>query len=455
MKKKWGVAALHSAWRNLTSGSVNRKIFGAAVTVASFTALVKIAYVLQELAVAWKFGTGDDPDAFLVAFMLPTFLVYVVAESFHLALVPTYIKLREQEGLKAAQRLVSSTMIWSLSLLGCTTVLMITTAPLYLPLIARGFSPEKLALTEHLLYILAPLVILKGVVVIGRAVLNAGERFVFAAISPVVTPILAVIFLLLADKAWGIVPLAVGLLGGTVLEIILLATALKKQGIGLHLKWYGFDPHMRQVASQYAPMLVGTFLMGSTTLVDQSMAAMLPSGSVAALNYGSKVVAFPLYLAATALGIAVVPYFSQMIAQSDWVGVRHTLNRYLGLILAITVPLTIILIIFSKPLVQLLFQRGLFTAQDTDTVAIIQIFYALQLPFYIPGILVIRLISSIQASQILMRAAFYNLITNIVLNYLLMQYLGVAGIALSTTFVYLISFVYCWLMLNKHIPELE
>lgn len=455
MKKRWGVVALHSAWSNFTSGSVNRKIFGAAVTVALFTGMVKVAYVLQELAVAWKFGTGDAPDAFLVAFMLPTFVVYVVAESFHLALIPTYIQLREQEGLQAAQRLVSSTMIWSLGILGISTVLMITTAPLYLPLIARGFSPQKLALTEHLLYILAPLVILKGVVVIGRAVLNAGERFVFAAVSPVVTPVIAVVFLLLADKAWGIIPLAVGLIGGTALEIVLLATALKKRGIGLHLKWYGFDPHLRQVASQYSPMLVGTFLMGSTTLVDQSMAAMLPSGSVAALNYGSKVVAFPLYLAATALGIAVVPYFSQMIAQSDWVGVRHTLSRYLRLIFAITVPLTIILIIFSKPLVQLLFQRGLFTAQDTYTVTVIHNFYALQLPFYIAGILVVRLISSIQSNQILMEAAFYNLLVNVTLNYLFIQYLGVAGIALSTAIVYFISFVYCWFMLKKQMPNVE
>ncbi|WP_226883529.1 murein biosynthesis integral membrane protein MurJ [Allocoleopsis franciscana] len=417
--------------------------------------MVKVAYVLQELVVAWKFGTGDDPDAFLVAFMLPTFLVYVVAESFHLALVPTYIKLREQEGLKAAQRLVSSTMIWSLGILGFTALFMVITVPLYLPVIARGFSPAKLALTEHLLYILTPIVILKGVAVIGRALLNADEQFVFAAFSPVITPVLAVVFLLLGDKAWGIFPLAAGLIVGTALEVLLVAAALKKRGIGLHLKWYGFDPHMRQVASQYLPMVVGAFLMGSTTLVDQSMAAMLSPGSVAALNYGSKVVAFPLYLGATALGIAVVPYFSQMIAQADWVGVRHTLSRYLGLIFAITVPLTIILIIFSKPLVQVLFQRGLFTTQDTHSVAVIQGFYALQLPFYIAGILVVRLISSIQANQILMEAAFYNLLSNVILNYLFLHYIGVSGIALSTAIVYLLSFVYCWFRLKKQMPKLE
>jgi putative peptidoglycan lipid II flippase len=210
---------------------------------------------------------------------------------------------------------------------------------------------------------------------------------------------------------------------------------------------------MRQVASQYAPMLVGTFLMGSTTLVDQSMAAMLPSGSVAALNYGSKVVAFPLYLAATALGVAVVPYFSKMIAQQDWVGVRHTLNRYSGSIFLITLPLTIILVVFSKPLVQLLFQRGLFTASDTNIVAEVQSFYALQIPFYISGILVVRLISTLQANHILMQASFYNLISNVILNYLFMQWLGVSGIALSTTIVYLISFTYCWTMLSKQLPK--
>jgi putative peptidoglycan lipid II flippase len=142
-----------------------------------------------------------------------------------------------------------------------------------------------------------------------------------------------------------------------------------------------------------------------------------------------------------------------MIAQADWTGVRHTLNRYLCLVFGGTVPLTISLVLFSKPLVQLLFQRGLFTAEDTDIVATIQMFYALQLPFYLAGILVVRLISSIQANQILMWAAFYNLIANIVLNKFFIHYLGVSGIALSTTVVYLISFLYCWSMLNKHMQK--
>jgi putative peptidoglycan lipid II flippase len=195
--------------------------------------------------------------------------------------------------------------------------------------------------------------------------------------------------------------------------------------------------------------------MTGTYLVDQLMAAMLPGGSVSALNYGNRVVALPLGLAATALGTVAVPYFSSMVARGDWAEVRHTLGRYLRLIFAVTVPLTLILILASRPLVRLLFERGAFTAEDSQLVARVQSFYALQIPFYIAGIMVVRVISSMQANQILLWGAAINLSVNVILNYLLMKWLGVAGIALSTSFVYLVSFLFCYTILNRRISKIE
>ena len=221
----------------------------------------------------------------------------------------------------------------------------------------------------------------------------------------------------------------------------------------LRPKWHGFDSNLRQVAGQYAPMLAGSFLMSGTWLVDQAMAAGLPSGSVSALNYANNVIAFPILLAATALGTAVLPYFSGMIASEDWAGVRHTLGRYMWLVLCATVPVTILLVVFSEPLIRVLFERGSFTAQDTEVVARTSAFYALQIPFYIAGILVVRLISSLRANHILMWGAALNLLANISLNYLLMRWFGVAGIAFSTSIVYLLSLVYCWAMLNRLMPR--
>ncbi|MDZ8238327.1 MAG: lipid II flippase MurJ [Nostoc sp. ChiQUE01a] len=444
--------SLVDRWKNLTNGSIDRQIFGAAMIVGLLTALVKVAAVGKELLVAQRFGTGDDIDAFLIALLIPSFIINVIAGSFNTALIPTYMQVREQEGTKAAQRLFCGATISGLGLLLITTILMVILAPLYLPRIAAGFSPQKLDLTFHLLCAIAPFILLSGIVVIWGAVLNAGERFALAAFSPIITPTVTVILLLML-KSWGIFALAAGLVCGAVLEIIILGIALHRQGISWLPKWYGFDTNLRQVVRQYFPMIAGGLLMCSTNLVDQSMAAMLLPGSVAALNYGNKIIAFPMSLATTALSTAVIPYFSKMIATNNWLGTRRTLKRYIQIIFVTTTLLSAFLFIFSESIVQILFQRGSFTADDTHLVARIQNCFALQIPFHVAGILVVRLISAMQANHILMWASAYNLINNIVLNYLFLHYFGVVGIALSTACVSALAFSFLSYFAHKKLKK--
>lgn len=438
------VEKISSLWMQVTTGSVNRQIFRAALTVGIGTVLVKGIAVVKELIVAWKFGTSDDLDAFLIALLIPSFIVNVVAGSFPAALIPTYIQVQEQEDQKASQKLFSGVIVWSLVLLGATTLLMIVTAPFYLPFIARGFSSGKLDLTFKLLYATSPIVILNGIITIWSAVLNARERFILAAFAPASTSVITIGFLLAFSSLRSFV-LVVGLIGGAVVEILILGAALNRQGIQLRPRWYGFDPHLRQVAGQYVPMIAGSLLMCSTGLVDQSMAAMLSPGSVAALNYGNRVIALPITLATTALSAAVIPYFSKMVAHQDWRNIRHTLQYYLKIIFIVTVPLTFFLIIFSEQITASLFQRGSFTSADTKLVASIQLYFAFQIPFYVANILIVRLISAMQLNQILMQVSGLNLIINIVLNYLFMQKMGISGIALSTSCVYIFCFFYTFI----------
>jgi putative peptidoglycan lipid II flippase len=432
--KKW-----RDFWQKLTTGSPNRQILGAALIVAVGTAFVKLAALAKELAVAYKFGTNDALDAFLIALVIPSFIVNVVASSFNVALIPTYIKVREREGMKVAQRLFSGATVWSFGLLGLTTIVMVVTAPLYLPWITGGFSHEKLDLTFKLLCAIAPIVLLSGMLTIWGAILNAGESFALAAISPIITPAITIILLLLANS-WGIFSLAAGLVFGEILEIFILGVALKRQHILLMPKWYGFDTHLREVANQYVPMIAGGFLMSSAGLVDQAMAAQLSPGSVAALNYGNRIIALPITLTTTALSTAVIPYFSKMVAREDWTSVRHTLRSYLFLIFLVTVPLAAFFYLGSEKIVEFMFQRGTFSSKDTIVVAQIQAFYALQIPFYVANILVVRLISAFHANHILMWGSVINLIVNIVLNYIFMKVLGISGIALSTSCLYVVCF---------------
>lgn len=182
--------------------------------------------------------------------------------------------------------------------------------------------------------------------------------------------------------------------------------------------------------------------MCGTDFADQAMAAMLGPGSVSALNYGKRIISVPLSLSAIALGTAIIPFFSSMVAKQDWPAIRHTLKRLYFLIFMVSVPGTLILIKFSAPVVSLLYQRGSFSVSDTLQVASIQSLYALQIPFYIAGIVVLRLLSSMQANKIFLIGNMINLVVCVSLNVIFMKWLGIAGIALSTSCVYLTSFIY-------------
>src|SRR5215471_14428430 len=106
-------------WRpKLLSGdSVNRKIFRAVLVVGLLTAVVKSAATVKELIVARWFGRGDAIDAFLIAFLLPSFLLGLMMGALESALVPTFIRTRQQQGILAAQRLFSSVLLLTLGLL--------------------------------------------------------------------------------------------------------------------------------------------------------------------------------------------------------------------------------------------------------------------------------------------------------------------------------------------------
>ena len=431
-------------FRKTASDTTNRKIFRAALIVGCLASLVKLAATAKELIIARSFGRGDEVDAFLIAFVLPSFVLNIGMGALGYALVPVFVETRQKQGVEAAQQLFSSIMLLGVIALAGVAFLLGLAAPLYLPVLGHGFSAAKLDITRELLYLLLPWIIFSGVANLASSVLNASEKFALPALIPLLTTLITISLVLFNARHWGIFTLAGGAVAGSLLESALLLHLLRVQGLRFTLRWHGLDARVRLVLRQYLPMLTGAILMGSTSVVDQSMAAMLSSGNVAALGYANKLIAGITSIGAMALSTATLPYFSRMVAARDFAGCRHTLKRYSLLVVSTTVPFTLLLIAFSRPIVKALFQRGAFTAVDTDLVSWVQVCYAIQIPFYIWSMLFVRFISSIRRNDILMYVSAINLLLDVVLNLVLMRVWHVAGIALSTSIFYIVS----WLMLS-------
>jgi putative peptidoglycan lipid II flippase len=186
-------------------------------------------------------------------------------------------------------------------------------------------------------------------------------------------------------------------------------------------------------------MAAASVMMGATTLVDQAVAASLGPGSVATLGYGLKFISLATSLGSFALGTAVLPFLSHMVATQNWSQLRSTVRIFSLLALVVTLPVAVIVSVSAVPLVSFLFERGAFSSADTVAVAKVLALGVWQLPFLAVGIVFARLVSSLGANQLLLIQAALVLGLDVVLDIALARYAGVAGIAFATTLMYAAS----------------
>jgi putative peptidoglycan lipid II flippase len=283
-------------------------------------------------------------------------------------------------------------------------------------------------------------------------VLNTDGRFALPAMFPAATPIVSILFLRWFADSWGVYALAAGSLVGAVLETTLLGAMMLYRGFAIRPRWFGRTLALDQVLAQYWPVVGGVWLLGGAPLIDQSIAAMLGSGSVAALQYGTRLTVVLSAVGPGAVATAILPHFSTLIVTQDGADIRRSLRSYAFIILAVTIPVIAVLMWFSEPLARLFFQRGNFTGAATGVVASVQRFALLQIPFAMIMALVLRMISSMKANRLLLGAAILAAVLNLGLDLVFIRWMGVAGIALASAVVQATSLAYLVFVIRKRLP---
>jgi len=242
-------------------------------------------------------------------------------------------------------------------------------------------------------------------------------------------------------------------LAGALVHAGSVAWMMDSHGYRFRLKWHGATEATREVAHQYGPVLLSGVVASGGLLVDQSMAAMLPAGSVSALAYANRFVSVVVTLLAGAVSAAVVPHFSRMIAHSDWAGCRHTVHTWVRLTALVSTPIALALSGGAHLLIRLTFQHGVFGPRDTALVTPVLAMYALQIPFYVSSRVFYRFLVAMRRSDLIFYCGALNLSLDIVLNLILMRWFGVAGIALATSLWTVSTFFFLWYWTWKLLPR--
>ena len=367
-------------------------VLKAATSYASLTLVVKAAAFAREAVIAAVFGVSGSMDAYFMALVvigLPCGLLLNSAQTIY---IRDFVVVSRNQGKDAASRFLSNTVAGVLGTMVGILALWLIFLPQIVEIVGFGFTADQRLLLKDCVYGLVVNYFLTGINLIGYGALQARKDFTPGALIPIVVPIVtvAMVFLIGSDLR-GLIG---GLTLGALVETVLVYRRLSYSGL-TPFRWrlgIGDRESLRRLALGTAVLMPSTLFSGLAPVIEQGIASRLGEGAVSSLGYAAKFPALINGILVTAVGVTVLPHFSEMLANGEIERCRRFFLRYALLLATCGMVIAIVAIALSEPLVRIAFQRGVFTIQNTYTVTNLQQAYLLQIPGQLVGILSLRML---------------------------------------------------------------
>ena len=396
------------------------------------TVVDKILALGREVLVASRFGISSQLDVFNLAWAVPSITCLFFSGALTGAFVPLYVQWSHTRRPSDVQNAVMILIWGTIALFAILTIVLIAAAPILFPLLGFSFSDELREFGITISRLLALLVLFDGSGILLGALLQAEKRFFILQAAALSINVVTIMVLLLYEKM-GIFALGAGLLAGTACKTACMAMALRRRGIRFFRKLF-FDPQpVRTFVLLALPLFGSELVVNLNFLVDQIMAGTLSAGSISTLKYAYRVYDMPIQIIVIALARALFPFASEAALDRSYERMQGMFQNAIIFLGLITAPVICIGSLFSREIMQLLFERGAFDAAATQQTASTFVCYNIGLFFYAYAFINGTFFSALQATTVLFVMGCVSIILNVVLNGLLMNFIGVPGIALSTS----------------------
>lgn len=407
-------------------------------TVGGWTMMSRILGFIRDVLIANVVGAGMVADAFFIAFKFPNLFRRLFGEgAMNAAFVPLYAGRLETDGKDAARAFGGEVAAVLVTGMLAFTIIALAGMPWLMQVVAPGFvgDVEKFTLTVALAQITFPYLLFMVLCAQFSGMLNSVGRFAAAAAAPVLLNIVMITVLLLVSSGHFTMPghaMASGVAVAGAIQFLFLAFICHKAGIMVRLPRPRMTPGVKRLLVLMGPGVLGAGVVQINVMMGDILASFLAEGSVSYLYYADRVNQLPLGVVGVAVGVALLPLLSRQLRAGDEDQAMHSMNRALEISLVLTLPAAIALIAMPWPIINVLFQRGAFTAETTIATANALQAFAVGLPAYV----LIKALSpgffAREDTKTPVKVASVNVALNIALAVGLMQVFDHVGIAMAT-----------------------
>jgi peptidoglycan biosynthesis protein MviN/MurJ (putative lipid II flippase) len=409
--------------------------FGDAGYVAGGALLASATVLLRDVGISKMLGRTAESDALLAGLLLATTVAQLVPGTFQTSVFPVVVAAKLEHGVDATRRLLGAITLRFLPLTaGLAVVLLLGRRP-----IANAIATNSGAALADVLGVLGFFVIGLALTELARSLLSLERHFISYALLGSTGNLILLILI------WGRRPTD-SRETAVLASVAFLAAIPVAWTVCISLGLVRFGNSLAkgtksQIYRQARPGLAAGLLTIGMSVVDQKFTISLGSGNYSAFALGQRWPLFAAQLPAFALGLVLLRTMSEDAVRLDTEEWRQKIRQSAKLAFAFGMLTSLFGLIIGPLLIRVTLRGGEFSAADAAAVIGVQRVLFLFAPFYITGIVYLRLLNVLRRNGLVLLLGAFSLTLNAFLDWVFTRHwhLGVRGVALATVLVYIFS----------------
>lgn len=390
---------------------------------------------LREVIFAKEFGLSQDFDIYLAGAIIPlilnTSLLYFAQNFF----IPHY-HYAAAMGEDVKQNFFNKSFIYFVGAGILIASLMYLFKGVIIGQYLWNSSEEVKSVAENVLAIFILSIPINFTISLINSFLFAEFKYVYPAISQLFLNVVVIASVLLLSGVYGVYSIAVGFLGGYLLQLVFLLTIL--------IRKFSFNPFSSNGQGKFTKgikvsLLVILFIEVVNQfhlLVDRYFINFISEGGISTLNYASILYVTPITIISGALSTALFPALSENFSVKKTDTLKEQFITAAGMIIFLFIPLSTVYIFWGEGIIDVIYKRGVFSAGDVLLTADVLKIYAFSMVIYAVYAIVNKLIFSSGLYRYLFYISIVVVGSKVIMNFLFAETLQQNGLALSSSIAY-------------------
>ncbi|MGB6837157.1 MAG: lipid II flippase MurJ [Dehalococcoidia bacterium] len=340
------------------AGVAKRRILDTALALAALTVFVSLFGFIKEAVTASRIGTSSDADVYYGIVYFTELIYRLGLSGIGTAVLVPLLASRLSSGEKeSARSLLGTTVLWTILLAALGLLGLLAVGNGALGVLLGGFSEQERGLAHEIALVLLPAGVVLLIASLFTAYANALGRFLVPRIAQFL-PSLVIVLMLVLSGTRDVRLLALAYLLGAAALLAMCILVLREDRPGLrHLRlWHPELPAVFALGLPVLALILGGDCIG---MVQRRVASGFDAGAIAALSYGFRT-AGTTGMLGTAMATVALPALSISAARGRMDEFRQVMWRSAVASCVVVAPLTFLLMLWAKPVTELLFARGAF-----------------------------------------------------------------------------------------------